>query len=290
MTFGTVASVEAQMVGSELIAASAIAATTLTVDNVTDFDEEGGLLLLNDVILAYTGIDADTDIITLASGLAVAAAVDDPVAVVEGGKASVEWVANVVTDEGDTIPAVIPTALVRYFEEGTYDETVTVRLVQVGSGYEVAGQPLRDAVFDGAGVWNPHLLRYMTALSVPNATWTRVVNMNTRSFDGIDVNVPSAGYNTVINPGVYWASAQAAFAGNVTGRRGVAITVDGSQVTAMSVATEPAGGTFVSTGVLLALDELQVVSVEVYQNSGAALALAVTPDTNTNFNLYRVSI
>jgi hypothetical protein len=47
MTFGTVTSVEADQLGSALLADAAIGATVLAVDFTADFTEDGGSLMLN---------------------------------------------------------------------------------------------------------------------------------------------------------------------------------------------------------------------------------------------------
>lgn len=136
-TTGTIASVSTVTLGDVLTAAASIGATTVTVDDTTDFDgENGGTLSLDGVLYGYTAVDDDAGIITLASPLTVAAAVDDRVDVweVAAGTAAVECRALVSTpdevDAGDTIDAVVSHALVPLLAEGIRDpgagETVTL--------------------------------------------------------------------------------------------------------------------------------------------------------------------
>lgn len=72
-----VSGVYGQQLGDKLTASASIGATTLTVKDTVDFDEDGGWLRLNGELLEYLGYDEDTSTITLASGIGVAAAVDD---------------------------------------------------------------------------------------------------------------------------------------------------------------------------------------------------------------------
>jgi hypothetical protein len=71
--------VHVEVLGDTIASAASIGATTLTVRDVADFDEDGGYLRLNDVVLEYLSCDDDTSTITLAVALVAAAAVDDKV-------------------------------------------------------------------------------------------------------------------------------------------------------------------------------------------------------------------
>ena len=90
MVFGTLTSVQARPLGSELTADASAGDTTLFVDFVADFDEDGGSLLLNGATLDYTTVDPDLETITLTVPLASAAAQDDQVQAVDGGAVAVE--------------------------------------------------------------------------------------------------------------------------------------------------------------------------------------------------------
>ena len=159
MTYGTITAVEAANLGSELVADAVVGATVLAVDYVGDFDEDGGSLLLNGATLSYSTVDVDANTITLSVGIAAAASVGDPVQVVEAGSPAVEWLAHVALAEGegdgggdtsDTVAAVIPTALVGYFPEGTYDEPVPVEVQTNGDTFVVVTQPQQPPTFSGA--------------------------------------------------------------------------------------------------------------------------------------------
>jgi hypothetical protein len=71
--------VHVERLGDALTVAAAIGATTLSVRDVADFDDEGGYLRLNGTVLEYLSTDDDLSTITLAVALVAAAAVDDKV-------------------------------------------------------------------------------------------------------------------------------------------------------------------------------------------------------------------
>jgi hypothetical protein len=71
--------VHVEVLGDTIASAASIGATTLTVRDVADFDEDGGYLRLNDVVLEYLSCDDDASTIQLATALTAAAAVDDKV-------------------------------------------------------------------------------------------------------------------------------------------------------------------------------------------------------------------
>ena len=101
--------------GTSLTADHAIAATTLNVDDVSAFndDGEGGWLYIGSQVVAYTDVDDDASTITLAAGLAAAAADGDEVSVwndLYGEVDTVQWADVAVEGEDhnfDTIRAVV---------------------------------------------------------------------------------------------------------------------------------------------------------------------------------------
>lgn len=158
MLYGTVVAVEQVLLGSSLVADVAATDTVLVVDHTADFNEDGGLLLLAGATLTYTGLDEGTGTITLASATGVTAETSEPVQVIEAGVPLVQWLAHVAlvdpdgdTDSaGDPVPAELPTALVGYFSEGSYDTPVPVELEVAGDTYRVTSQPQVAPVFSGA--------------------------------------------------------------------------------------------------------------------------------------------
>lgn len=287
--FGTVTSVEAHRMGSELTADAAISDTVLAVDFTADFSEEGGTLEIAGATLDYVTVDPDAETVTLAAPLAVAAETSEPVLVVPAGEVGVEWVAHVATDEGDTIHATIPTALIGYFPEGTYDEPVTVELVLRSGRYEVANQPIRDATFDGAAVWNPYVSRRASAVSIPNGAgvWTAVTGWTDSVVQGVVVESDSS--VTITYPGFYVLHVSPSFATSATGTRGARIKVGGLVVAYMAIPADPAGTTDVPITAHRVLEEGANITIEVSQTSGAALSL-VAGDGISPFSIYRVSV
>lgn len=76
---GRVRSVDTVEYGDLLDGDHAIGVTTLQLQDAADFDEDGGYLRLNGVVLTYTEADLDLDTVTLADPLAVAALDGDAV-------------------------------------------------------------------------------------------------------------------------------------------------------------------------------------------------------------------
>lgn len=292
MTYGSVESVEARKLGSELTAAAAVGASTLAVEITFDFDEDGGLLLLNGATLAYTTVDEATATITLTAPLATAAAVDDPVQVVDDtGAVAVEWVANVATDEGDTKPATIPTALIPYFPEGSYADPVWVRigLDEDGGGYVVRSQPDREASFDGGAVWNPHSSRRMNQVTIPTSASGEWVDITSWSDVETDAITLDAGFTVQVS-GFYSYRANVAFVANSTGGRRVRILLNGvDEVAFGATAADPTGVSFITAQFADRLAEGDRLTVQVFQNSGAGLDLSAGSN-RCAFVMYRVSV
>ncbi|WP_109507363.1 hypothetical protein [Nocardioides speluncae] len=114
---GHLSAVDQRWDGDELTAAALVNATVLTVGDVADFDEEGGWLRLNGVIMPYLTIDDTLATITLANPLAAAAAVEDRVEVwdADNSQPVTEYVGHVILDgqeDGDPVEASIDHALV----------------------------------------------------------------------------------------------------------------------------------------------------------------------------------
>lgn len=283
MTFGVVTEVEARTLGSELVVAAVAGDTVLQVDLVSDFDEDGGTLILNGIQLAYTTVDPELETITLAAPLVVAADEDDPVFQVEGGGSTpgVLWTAYVSLDEGDNVAAEIPTNLISYFPEGQYDVPAPVEVRLNGDTYEVVSQPEVAPVFNGATVWNPRANRNMVTQTIPNATWTQVTGWVDVEVDGLTV---SDGV-TVPEDGTYLILAKAAFLTNGIGRRGIRLMVDGVDTEYFVLSADSSGLTYAPVFDSARLTELSKVTVEVFQSSGAGLALA-----NGSFNMFRTSV
>lgn len=76
---GRILSVETMQRGSALAADAAAAATSITVDDAGDFDEDGGWLYIGTQVVEFTACNDDTGVLTLATGLTALAEQGDPV-------------------------------------------------------------------------------------------------------------------------------------------------------------------------------------------------------------------
>lgn len=126
---GKIISVDVVTLGDNLSEDAALAATTITVEDAADFDEDGGQLLLNGAVYVYTAADDDTGIITLDTPLVAAAVEGDEVAVYDPLylTASTDKVAQVavIGDDGnvDTLECIIAMHIADELEEGVRGNT-----------------------------------------------------------------------------------------------------------------------------------------------------------------------
>lgn len=107
--YGLLQEIQVQVRATSIAVAASVSDTFLLVDNGGDFDaDDGGTLALNGSQLEYTGVewgagDEDPDTILLAEPLAVAAEVDDMVAVMVGTQVAEDWWAVVDMGAGDPV-------------------------------------------------------------------------------------------------------------------------------------------------------------------------------------------
>lgn len=161
--FGRIVDVQRKTEGDMLAAAAGVGATALTVYDTADFDETGGQLLLSGITYTYSAVDDATATITLTTPVTVAAAVDDPVDVLDSelGGIVVEYVAHVLLDENDPddepIEVSVQHALVPMLVEavrGGAAESVT--LVRDGDDdlmiHQVNGKLAEELVADQAAI------------------------------------------------------------------------------------------------------------------------------------------
>jgi hypothetical protein len=126
--YGKIVSVDVVPLGDNLAADVAIGATSITVEDAADFDEDGGLLLLGGIVYGYSTWTEDDDTgigtITLTSALTADASENDAVAVYDPlySTAATDKVAQVevIGDDGnvDMLEADIALHLVDKIEEG----------------------------------------------------------------------------------------------------------------------------------------------------------------------------
>lgn len=146
---GVVESVAEVAMGDELVAVPT--ATTLTLGDAVDFNEDGGTALVGDPgeLVTYTSADLDADTLTLAAPLVGTYAVGDPVRV---SPEAVERVATVRLDaDGEAVEARVPHALYDRIPEGVRDVGERVSLSLDGGEWVVADvlgqQPFVDASY-----------------------------------------------------------------------------------------------------------------------------------------------
>lgn len=139
---GTLVALSQDLIGDSLVASALSGATTLSLHDVSDFDEDGGQVSVNGVTYVYTSVDMDADTMTLATGLTGSAAVDDLVTMVDpdtGAFASV-YSAQVLVDgqaDGDALAADVDHALAPLLTPGLRLSGESVSLKQDGNDYRL---------------------------------------------------------------------------------------------------------------------------------------------------------
>lgn len=147
---GTVDAVRLETLGSALSADAAVGAATITVDDLADFSEDGGWLLLSDQALQYTAGDDTTGVITLASALTVAGAAADRVDVyVNGGRAAVLYADVWLGDADDTVECLVPMTLRDRVAEGM-ESGLAVEVDTSGPEFVLMDVRGSDPVIDGS--------------------------------------------------------------------------------------------------------------------------------------------
>lgn len=122
--YGSIVEVSTVNIGENLTVDAAISATAIIVEDVNTFSTISGQgqLILNGVVYAYTGIDPETNTITLLTGLDAAAVVDDRAELYP-----LQPVRRATIDlgiaEGEAIQAVVPYALSATLSEGMREES-----------------------------------------------------------------------------------------------------------------------------------------------------------------------
>lgn len=135
-----------------------------------------------------------------------------------------------------------------------------------------------------------HAFRYAGAQSIPSDAWTQVSSwLDTATADPV-----AEAAVTITDGGPYFVGAQLAYVPNGTGRRGVRILKNGDTAepiayAALNADTGGGNSTFLACFALHRLAEGDVLSVDAYQTSGAALDLLVGR-SRSNLSIYRVSV
>lgn len=139
---GTLLSLSEQTAGDAFDTAASSSATTLSLYDVSDFDEDGGSVLINTVVYAYDSVDMDADTIHLTSGLSAGASVDDRVDIwdPEGNVTVTERTALVTVDDqadGDPLTVEVDHSLAPMLVRETLSAGRSVSMIPDGSSYRM---------------------------------------------------------------------------------------------------------------------------------------------------------
>lgn len=158
MDVGKIQNVSTRQIGSPLYGAHAAGVLELTVWDAFEFDEDGGLLQLEDETLAYTGWVEDEsdptlpDTITLAAPTTVGHDEGVPVTVLPASTITVATV--VIDEEGEALePVVVPQALVPTLADGIRgDNGETVTVEEVDGQWQIVSVDKDAVTIDGAKI------------------------------------------------------------------------------------------------------------------------------------------
>lgn len=139
---GTLTTVSERTMGDTLDTAASAGAQTLSLYDVSDFDEDGGTVTINGVVYTYDTVDMDADTVHITTPLTGAAAVDDAVSLWDTDHATVvtERVALVAVDgqeDGDSITADIDYSLTPLLAQETLAAGQSVTVVRENSGFRL---------------------------------------------------------------------------------------------------------------------------------------------------------
>ena len=192
------------------------------------------------------------------------------------------------TMNGTYIVTVTDTTTFTYTAAGTAGSgTVTGATVKAGPGSGIIYlQPSASAAgrvqIDGPNsLWLSRASVASVAQSLVNNTSTTIALDTASTSPTTGTYDPKSWFNNandriaVGQAGFYCVAANIAFVANATGRRRLAIEVNGSEVTAISVLAAPAGATNLSTSTNLYLAAGDLVTMTAIQASGGALSTTV---------------
>lgn len=142
---GVIQSVYASPIGSFPVEPTAAGGLIVTFDDASDFPEDGGQIVVDDVVRDYSSVDLETDVMTLVSGFPFAL---DENTFVAPLPLSEETFAVVVLDD-DSVEALVPHSLKALLPDGDRetDTGEAVMLQETERGWEI-----RDIVGDRPAV------------------------------------------------------------------------------------------------------------------------------------------
>lgn len=319
--YGRVTALTALVLGDELAADVLAGATTITVDDIADFDEDGGWARVggeSGELVEYATADDETGILALVDPIVGAYSEGDRVDVwdptISGdGAVAIDYEADLSPDDditGDPLQASVHHSLVPLLETGIREKgSEAVQLAWDGDDLHVVNVLGKLAEVESGYMGAPLVTAFRaTDGTVPNASWTTlswtVDDLGASPFTGrarvskVGGGVPGATLVTtftITEPGVYDMRATARFEDDTTdtGKRGLRFLLvtaaDGSHTVGQM--TIPAEG---QTSLTIAgphkfLNLGDTVSVQGWQSSGGALALhgAPTGKWYTTFTMRR---
>lgn len=192
---GKLLSVETRNLGEPLTVAASIGATSLSVEDATTFDENGGAVTIEGVTYSYSGITVDPDTLILTAATTVA--LDEGVKVDVFPASPVKTALVSLEDGGDTIPATVPHTLLEKFADGTRDvsqaEAVTLErrgnyeFVLVDSVAEPLSQTSLGYVEGAQGVGLTESVTQMQDAQVTGQFGAAAVSADTITLGGVDL-------------------------------------------------------------------------------------------------------
>lgn len=286
---GRVVAVSIEERRGALTSAVSIGATSLTLDDTSDFDEDGGTLLIGSQVVGYTAVDDDAGTVTLAAAVTAAADAEDWVSAYDTvtGKAFVDKVALVQIEgdeaEGDPVPALVPLESWDRLPEGirgSAAEDVTIEFD--GEDWTVTDIDGLTPFVDGSSVWNPHSSKTATK-SIPTGGSPTLVNGWTDvETDGIEFATSTW---TITTAGFYGMDLAGEWAKNATGKRQLTIRVNNVAKRQRVEVADATDLTYMDSTYKKRLSVGDTVTIYAFQNSGAALSL-----TSVSFDIYRISV
>lgn len=138
---GTLVALTERTMGDEFEVAASAGATTLTLTDVSDFDEDGGRLTIAGTVYVYDSADMEADTVHLTTGLAASTAVGDRVDLwdFDTGDVVAERVAlvSVNDQDGDPVSAVIDHSLTPLLIQATFAAGQSVTMTSDGDEYRL---------------------------------------------------------------------------------------------------------------------------------------------------------
>lgn len=270
---GHVASIATTYHGATLVADAATGATTLLVNDVAQFAEEGGSLRIAQddgtflPAIDYTAIDDDASSITLATPTTADVFAGGAVRVLDAnGSYVVDVEATVVDDNTGSVATIdVHHSLIRLLTNSVragVDESVVATRDESGA-WEVTRVLGKTPTLDA-----PHAQCGQSGATIADSTPTTLVYNSSSARGGVTL---ASGVITVPSDGRYVITANVSWDASSTGYRRVWLQRNGTATGAEVLAQVAAASVNTSQSLSQILDLLagDAINVEVSQNSGA---------------------